>query len=103
MAAIGRKQRQRKAKTAIFFAPSILLLGIFFIGPMIMTVFFSFTNISLTGSAAAAMKFVGFQNFIEIFKDPKLGEVLRNTMIFLVCAGSSGHQCLGFLLAFLMS
>ncbi len=102
MAGIGRKQKQKTLKTIVFFAPSILLLGIFFIGPMIMTVFFSFTNISLTGSAAAAMKFVGFQNFVEIFKDPKLGEVLKNTMIFLVFSGIIGQQCLGFLLASLM-
>ena len=98
-----RNQQKRKIwKTALFFSPSILLLGIFFIGPMIMTVFFSFTDISLTGSSAQAMKFVGFRNFIEIFKDPKLLTVLKNTMVFLVFSGIIGQQCLGFLLASLM-
>lgn len=98
-----RNQQKRKIwKTALFFSPSILLLGVFFIGPMIMTVFFSFTDISLTGSSAQAMKFVGFRNFIEIFKDPKLLTVLKNTMVFLVFSGIIGQQCLGFLLASLM-
>jgi multiple sugar transport system permease protein len=102
MVGIERKQKRQKVKAAIFFMPSILLIGIFFIGPMLMTIFFSFTNISLTGSAAQAMKFVGFQNFIEIFKDPKLGSVLKNTMIFLVFSGIIGQQLLGFILAYLM-
>ena len=98
-----RNQEKRKIwKTALFFSPSILLLGVFFIGPMIMTVFFSFTDISLTGSSAQAMKFVGFRNFIEIFKDPKLLTVLKNTMVFLAFSGIIGQQCLGFLLASLM-
>lgn len=102
MVKMGKKERQKRIKAAVFFTPSILLLGIFFIGPMIMTVFFSFTDISLTGSSAQAVQFVGFRNFLEIFKDPKLMEVLKNTMIFLVLSGIIGQQCLGFLLAFLM-
>lgn len=97
-----RGKHKKLIKTSMFFLPSILLLGIFFIGPMIMTVFFSFTNISLTGSAAQAMEFVGFQNFIEIFQDPKLKTVLWNTMLFLVFSGIVGQQCLGFLMAYLM-
>lgn len=54
------------------------------------------------GGSAQAMKFVGFRNFIEIFKDPKLLTVLKNTMVFLVFSGIIGQQCLGFLLASLM-
>lgn len=99
---IQRRERQKIGKTILFFSPSILLLAIFFIGPMIMTLFFSFTNISLTGSAAQAMEFVGFKNFIEIFKDPKLKTVLWNTMLFLVFSGIIGQQFMGFLMAYLM-
>lgn len=102
MAVLEKRAKRNRVKSAILFLPSILLIGIFFIGPMVMTVFFSFTNISLTGTAAQAMEFVGFRNFVEIFKDPKLTQVLINTMIFLVFSGIIGQQCLGFLLASLM-
>ncbi|MBS6194138.1 MAG: sugar ABC transporter permease [Clostridiales bacterium] len=97
-----KSAKRKNLKSVLLFSPSILLIGIFFIGPMIMTVFFSFTNISLTGTAAQAMEFVGFRNFIEIFKDPKLTKVLINTMVFLVFSGIIGQQCLGFLMASLM-
>lgn len=98
-AVLGSKKHVR---ALFFFLPAILLLGIFFVGPMLLSVFFSFTNISLTGSAAQAVKFVGFQNFLEIFKDPKLGTVTWNTMLFLVLSGIIGQECLGFILASLM-
>lgn len=102
MTVMEKRAKRNRVKSAFLFLPSIFLIGIFFIGPMVMTVFFSFTNISLTGSAAQAMEFVGFQNFVEIFQDPKLTQVLINTMVFLVFSGIIGQQCLGFLLASLM-
>lgn len=102
MAGVRNRQRRNVYKSALFFTPSLLLLGIFFIGPMVMTIVFSFTNISLTGSSAQAVQFVGFRNFVEIFRDPKLAKVLMNTMVFLVFSGIIGQQCLGFLLATLM-
>lgn len=84
------------------FLPSLLLLLIFFIGPMLMTAFFSMTNLTLTGAQATNMQFVGFQNFITIFKDPKIGVILFNTIVFLFFSGIIGQQCLGFVLAYLM-
>ncbi len=101
--AIVRNDNKRKMyKTALFFSPSILLIGLFFIFPMLLTVFYSFTNIALTGSSAHAMEFIGFRNFIEIFHDPKLKKVLWTTVLFLVFSGIIGQQFLGFLLAYLM-
>lgn len=97
-----KKQNGMYIKTAAFFAPAIILLGVFFIGPMVLTVLYSLTNISLTGSSAQAMAFIGFRNFIEIFKDPKLGTVVWNTLLFLFFSGIVGQQVLGFLIASLM-
>jgi multiple sugar transport system permease protein len=97
-----KRRKQTLVKTAALFAPCVLLLGVFFIGPMVMTLVYSMTDISLTGASAQAMKFVGFRNFLEIVKDPKLMTVLWNTMLFLVFSGIIGQQVLGFLLASLM-
>ena len=92
----------RNVKTIGFFAPSFVLIAVFLIYPMILSVLYSFSNMSLTGSAAQSMKFVGFSNFTEIFKDPKLATVINNTIIFLVFSGIIGQQITGFLLAYLM-
>ena len=93
---------KKSIKSIIFFAPSIFLLCGFFIGPMLLTVVYSFTNISLTGSSANALQFIGFKNFIEIFQDPKFSEIIVNTLIFLIISGIIGQQVLGFLVAALM-
>lgn len=96
------KRKHRKLKSTIFFLPSIALLLVFFIGPMLLTFLFSFTNMSLTGSAAQGMKFVGFQNFANFFTDPKFRTAFSNTMIFLIFSGILGQQVLGFIIASLM-
>jgi len=93
---------RKKTKGFIMFSPAIILLLIFFIGPMIMTVFFSLTNMALTGSQARNIQFIGFDNFKQIFNDPKSSTVLYNTLIFLFFSGIIGQQCLGFILASLM-
>jgi len=97
-----RKKRNIYVKTSVFFLPAILLLCVFFIAPMFLTLIYSLTNLSLTGATAQAMQFVGFKNFVEIFKDPKLGEVLWNSLLFLLFSGIIGQQVLGFVLASLM-
>lgn len=89
-------------KALFFLTPSLVLLLIFFIGPIIMTFFFAFTNMSLTGTAAQSMEFVGFQNFVELFKDPSFKTSFLTTMVFLIFSGILGQQVLGFLLAILM-
>ncbi|MDO4272243.1 MAG: sugar ABC transporter permease [Eubacteriales bacterium] len=95
-----------KSKTAVksvlFFTPSAALLLVFFIGPMLLTLFYSFTNMSLTGSAAQATRFVGFENFSNFFTDPKFRTAFFNTMIFLFFSGILGQQMLGFFVAYLM-
>lgn len=98
-----RKTKNKVAiKSAMFFTPSAILLLVFFIGPMVLTLFYSFTNMSLTGSAAQATKFVGFENFANFFTDPKFRTAFFNTMIFLAFSGIVGQQMLGFFVAYLM-
>lgn len=87
---------------ALFLSPSLLLLLIFFIGPIVMTFIFSFTNIALTGLNAKNVEFVGLQNFVNMFKDPNFKTSFFVTMAFLIFSGIIGQQVLGFLLAFLM-
>lgn len=97
-----KKNRSRKKQAVLFLAPSILLLLMFFVGPIVMTFFFSFTNFSLTGAAAQNIDFVGFQNFSNLMSDPRFEQSFFTTLLFLSFSGIIGQQLFGFLLAFLM-
>lgn len=99
---LKKKNRRRGRQTVLFLAPSLLLLFIFFVGPIVMTFFFSFTNFSLTGVAAKNIEFVGFQNFRNLMSDPRFEHSFFTTLIFLGFSGIIGQQLFGFLLAFLM-
>lgn len=104
----GEKAHDRKKtnyetkKSFIFLAPSILLLLLFFITPMLLTVLFSFTNLSLTGAAANNLQFVGFDNFIHMFEDPDFRVSVWNTIVFVFFSAVVGQCFFGFLIAFLM-
>ena len=47
----------------IYLVPALALMAIFFLGPVLLTVYYSFTNMAITGSAAANFQFVGLSNY----------------------------------------
>ena len=89
-------------KSLMFLAPSLVLLLIFFITPMLLTIFFSFTNLALTGADASNLKFIGFQNFARMFQDPDFRISVWNTIVFVLFSAVLGQCFFGFLIAFLM-
>ncbi|EOL42611.1 hypothetical protein RV11_GL002933 [Enterococcus phoeniculicola] len=89
-------------KAALFLSPTWLLLLIFFIGPMLLTLIFSFTNLALTGVEASHLRFVGFENFARMFQDPEFRTSVWNTIIFVFFSAVVGQCFFGFLIAFLM-
>lgn len=97
-----RKNKATALRSIFFLLPSWLLLLIFFVGPILLTFYFSFTNLALTGSQAKSIEFVGFQNFISMFGDPNFRISVMKTIIFLFLSAIIGQQVLGFLLAILM-
>ncbi len=77
-------RRQRKAEgtswTAWFWiAPALILLGVFFIWPLIDTFILSLQNKDST-------TFVGLRNYRTIFTDPDLLDVIKNNLLWLVVA-----------------
>ena len=58
-----------EAKKSILLLPAVILLVCFFIVPIILTVYYSFTNMALTGANAQNFQFVGIDNYVKIFKD----------------------------------
>ncbi|MFB5760620.1 carbohydrate ABC transporter permease [Paenibacillus medicaginis] len=89
-------------RSVLFLFPAWLLLLVFFAGPILLTFYFAFTNLSLTGAAAQNIQFVGFQNFAAMFQDPNFRISMVNTILFLLASAVLGQQILGFILALLM-
>ncbi|RDW15422.1 amino acid ABC transporter permease [Oceanobacillus chungangensis] len=98
----GKKKMSDNIKSSIFLSPALILLLIFFLTPMLLTIVFSFTNLALTGSQAQNLKFVGFENFIQMFNDAELYNSIGKTLIFVLFSAIIGQCFLGFLIAFLM-
>ena len=64
------------------FVPALLLLGVFFAGPLIWSVYSAFTDVALTGSAE--INFVGADNFVTMWHDTQFWNSLWLTLIFVV-------------------
>lgn len=89
-------------RRSLFFLPAILLLAVFFVTPMLMTVYYSFTNLALTGAAALHTEFIGLENFRRMFSDPRFFVSVQRTLVFLFFSAIIGQCFLGFSIAFLM-
>lgn len=84
-----------------FMCPALAVMIFFFALPVAMTIFYSFTNLSLTGSKAANLEFTGLQNYVRLFKDTAVKGALVRTLIFTV-SSVIGQNILGFTIAYLM-
>jgi multiple sugar transport system permease protein len=82
------------------FVPALLLLGVFFAGPLLWSVYSAFTDVALTGSAS--VDFVGLDNFTTMWHDAQFWNSLWLTLIFVVGSAVIGQNTLGLLIALLM-
>ncbi len=98
----NEKQMSNNKKALFFLIPSWILLLIFFVGPVILTFIFSFTNLALTGVEASQLRFIGFENFTRMFNDPDFQVSVIRTLVFVIFSAVIGQCFLGFLVAFMM-
>ena len=77
-----RKQRGKEYKPYLFIAPAAFIFLFIYAGPMIATLFLSFTD---WNGISPSFHFVGIDNFINIFTNKKLLQPLGNTLFFTVC------------------
>lgn len=82
-----------------FVLPTLVLLLIMIIYPMIFAIKVSFQSYHLI---SPTRPFIGFQNYIDVLSDPKLFVALKNTLVFLG-ASVSLEFLIGFGLAVLMN
>lgn len=79
--------RRREALTAlVFVAPVVTGLVVFMAVPLAASLGYSFTNWDLV---APAPTFVGWDNWIALFHDPRIGAVIWNTVKFILFGTTS--------------
>ena len=81
--------------------PAVILLAIFFIWPIAMALYYSFTNLALSGAAAKNLQFIGLANYARMLKDGNMLKSVRATLVFLI-GSVIGQTVLGFFMASLM-
>jgi multiple sugar transport system permease protein len=95
------EQLKYDLKKSILLIPAIALMIGFFIIPIFMTVYYSFTNLALTGSNAKNFQFIGLLNYKTMFTDPRMWASVFHTLIFLV-GSLIGQSLIGFFVAYFM-
>ena len=75
-----RRQRKRALVAYSFIAPNFIGFAIFTFGPIILAMIMAF----MEWDGNNPMKFVGIQNFINIFSDARFIASLKNTIIYAI-------------------
>ena len=71
-----------------FVAPALLLIIVFFLGPVIAAVGLSFTDFDLYALAdPRAARWVGLRNYVRVLHEPLFWQALRNTLYFAIVGG----------------
>ncbi len=73
-----RRQRKRNLVAYSFIAPNFIGFAVFTLGPIVLALLMSFAE----WDGSNAMKFVGFNNFVQIFSDDRFTSALKNTIIY---------------------
>ena len=79
--------------------PALILVGIFLILPAVWVLYIGMTNETLTGRHALNPEYIGFKNFIRIFKDRFFYNSLRISLLFVMGSAVIGQAGLGMALA----
>lgn len=68
-----------------FIAPTIILLTLFSLLPIVIALFISFTDMDMAGLADYSnIGYVGFSNYIEVLADPSFLKALFNTLFYVI-------------------
>lgn len=73
--------KSEKKYAWLFLAPALVLIGIFILFASIFAVYLSLNKVNMF---AGQYTFVGFDNYIRMFGDPKIGIAFKNALSFAV-------------------
>ncbi|MCI9119042.1 MAG: sugar ABC transporter permease [Flavonifractor sp.] len=94
-----KKNGLRKAEPYLWILPSIILMGIFILIPIISVFQMSMSDVSKAGKIKG---FNGIGNFIKVVKSPAFAIVLKNTIVWTVAVVVLS-TVLGFVLALILN
>jgi multiple sugar transport system permease protein len=98
----SRRPRGAKLVRMLPLSPAIGLMLVFLAGPIIYCVYAAFTNMALTGTGAANVKFVGLDNFRKAFSSGAFTNSIWLTLVFTLISAIIGQNTLGLGLSLLM-
>ena len=75
-----RRQRKRDLVAYSFIAPNFIGFAVFTLGPIVLALLMSFAE----WDGSNKMKFVGINNFVQIFSDDRFTSALKNTIVYSV-------------------
>ncbi len=80
--------KQSTMAAYIFLTPALSAIFIFFFLPVVAAFLISFTDFDIyTLGDIGTLRFIGLQNYFELFKDPLFFTALKNTFYFVILAG----------------
>lgn len=87
--------KDRNLTRWLFVLPAMIIVGLLFIYPFFSSIFYSFTNKNLI---MPNYRFVGFDNYIAVLKDPNFFKAFFNSLKWTIIS-LSGQVFVGFVLA----
>jgi multiple sugar transport system permease protein len=98
-----RQDRQRfQWSSLVMLAPSLALLGVLFVFPVLYACYLGFTNLALVGSRSRDYEFTGLDNVTRMLGDYVFTNGAVLTIIFVVGSAIIGQSLLGMVLAILL-
>lgn len=95
--------RGNRLLASLFLAPSLLLLALFVVAPVVWALGLSLTNMALTGPNVLNPKFVGLGNFQRLLGDLDFFAAFGRSIVFVVLSGIVGQFLLGLFSALLLT
>ncbi len=96
------RQRWTELSLLLFMLPAVIVVVVFVIVPSAWAIIISFTDQSLVGPSAQNPSFIGFDNYVRLFKDDKFWNSLRISFLFVIGSALIGQFVLGLVLAVLL-
>ncbi len=95
-AAPSRRHHQRRSRAGyLFLAPSLLILGVFVLWPILQSLWYSLHDWTI---GASTQPWVGLHNYTKLFADPQFQRALVNTLV-ITAASTALLVILGLALA----
>jgi multiple sugar transport system permease protein len=98
---INRRPRGRGQTLLVvgFLAPSLILLLVFVVAPVVWAVALSFSDWKLTGPGAQHPQFVGLANYGRLAGSAQFADAFRRTAVFTIFSAILGQFVIGLLAA----